>query len=286
MAPLRRSLEAALAGLALLTASGAARNVALAQETPADARPALAIMGTIPIYWGEAADLGELIDGAHRAHWARAALEREWRLVPLDFLSDAALAGQARLLLAQPRGLAPEENVALDKWVRAGGLLLLFADPMMTGESRFGLGDRRRPQDVALLSPILAHWGLVLEFDPEQPAGAQMREIAGGRVPVDLAGRFARHPEAEEGGIAQCTFGGDSVLARCVLEQGRIVLLADGAMLDLAGPRPGEAEALALVAALAFGDSGEIAGEGVEPTTSASTKHANLPVQSSPDNGP
>ena len=49
--------------------------------------------------------------------------------------------------------------------MRGGGRVLLFADPMLTRHSAFALGDRRRPQDVVLLSPILARWRLELQFD-------------------------------------------------------------------------------------------------------------------------
>src|SRR5690606_38800476 len=148
-------------------------------------------MGTLPLYWGEADGLGDLLDAGGDAHWARAVLERDYRLLPLDWLGEAGIARVRLLLLAQPRPLAPEENVALDAWVRGGGRLLLFADPMLTGESRFAVGDRRRPQDVALLSPILDHWGLVLEFPEDQPAVTRQIEAAGEAIPVRLAGRFA-----------------------------------------------------------------------------------------------
>ena len=46
---------------------------------PAEAqapRMPLGLMGTIPIYWGEAQQFGDLIDGEAATHWARAELER------------------------------------------------------------------------------------------------------------------------------------------------------------------------------------------------------------------
>ncbi len=271
---LLRALEITLAALAFSTSSSAAGH----DRAPADLpRPALAIMGSVPILWGEAADVDELIGGSYRAHWARAVLEQDWRLVPLDALDQAALAGQSRLLLAQPRGLSPQENVALDAWVRQGGRLLLLADPWMTGESRFGLGDRRRPQDVALLSPILARWGLVLEFDADQPAGPAVRAVAGYSVPVELAGRFMARGGPDG---ARCDLSGEGILARCRLGEGQIVLFADAALLDLAGPRPGSTEALQWLVGRAFAQTGEIAGAGgantlgVPPTEVSSPRPA------------
>jgi len=220
-------------------------------------------MGTVPIYWGEAADFSELIGGESEPHWARQVLERQYCLAPLDFLDEEALAGHSRLLLAQPRGLAPAENVALDAWVRRGGRLLLFADPMMTGHSLYGIGDRRRPQDVALLSPILRHWGLELAFDPDQPGGLQTGEFAGRHVPVNLAGQVSvMEPDAGEGAsTAQCTPESSGVGVHCRLGEGSIVVLADAALLDHDGPWAGAPEALEYLADLAFCKAGEIAGE-------------------------
>jgi hypothetical protein len=237
--------RAALAALAALLA------VPAASQEPASA-PALGLMGTIPIYWGEAAGIDELVGGTAEAHWARAELETHFPLQPLDYLSAEALAPFDRLLLAQPRALSGEENVALDAWVRGGGHLLLFADPMMTGHSRFPLGDRRRPMDVTLLSPILKHWGLTMEFAEDQPFGVRSLEAAGLTVPVNLPGRFA------EGGA--CELSADRALARCAIGEGSATILADAALLDLHEPDPLAAEALQGLLALAFGEAGETAG--------------------------
>lgn len=197
----------------------------------ADERPALALMGSVPIYWGEAADLGETLAGDAQPHWARGLLEDSFTLAPVDYLSAEALAGFDFLLLAQPRGLSAEENVALDAWVRGGGRLLLFADPMMTGESRFGIGDRRRPQDVALLSPILARWGLELMFDEGQAEGLRHADHFGDPLPVNMRGawRYA-------GEVQACNIPGDALLAHCRIGEGQALLVADAAMLDIAGP--------------------------------------------------
>lgn len=206
---------------------------ALAQEQ--DERPALALMGTVPIYWGEAADLGETLTGEAPPHWARAVLERDFVLAPVDYLSAENLARYDYLLMAQPRGLSAEENVALDAWVRDGGRLLLFADPMMTGDSRFGVGDRRRPQDVALLSPILAHWGLELAFDSGQDEGLHDADHFGDPLPVNMRGQWS-YVTAEPGTARECNIPGDALLAHCRIGAGQALLVADAAMLDLAGP--------------------------------------------------
>lgn len=253
---MRRAIKSALAaGGALL--AGLAGPI-LAQDSAqdvADPRPVLALMGTIPIYWGEADGLTDLLAGAGEGHWARGVLERRFSLEPVSYLSAEALAGHGLLLLAQPRALSPQENVALDAWVRGGGRLLLFADPMMTGESRFNIGDRRRPQDVTLLSPILAHWGLDLRFDEDQEDGLRAVELPGAALPVRLTGAFA--PLAQD---APCRLMAEDVVAHCEVGAGAALIVADAAMLDIEGPWPGAEGALGTLTALLAGEAGEIAG--------------------------
>ena len=252
--PLRCSLSGVLAAglLCLATACNA-------DEVAADAgpqgTPELGLMGTIPIYWGESEGFGELLAGSGSEHWARARLEAEYSLQPLDTLSEESLAGLEYLMLAQPRALSAEENIALDAWVRGGGQLLLFADPLLTGESRFAIGDRRRPQDVILLSPILRHWGLALEFDDEQAAGYAMAPTAGAPLPVNLPGSFA----AREG-EADCSIRAGGVLAECAIGKGRAVILADAALLDLHEVHPGAEAAFDWLLRQSFAPTGESAG--------------------------
>jgi hypothetical protein len=248
----RSSLSTALAAL-LAVAVPACAAAPAEEEAPL---PQLGLSGTIPIYWGEAEGMSEMLAGEGTPHWARAQLERSYRLRPLDLLDEANLAPLAYLLLAQPRALSAAENVAVDAWVRRGGKLLLFADPLLTGESRFSIGDRRRPQDVILLSPLLTHWGLELEFVEDQPGGAAMREIAGTALPVNLPGRFTR-----SAGSGNCTLAAGDLLARCTLGEGRVTVLADAALLDLHDPHPAAAEALAWLVETTFARAGDGTGQ-------------------------
>lgn len=218
-------------------------------------RPQLGLMGTIPVYWGESGQFGDTLNGSGSTHWARAQLESRFTLAPLDALDADTLAGLDYLLLAQPRALSPAENVALDDWVRQGGRLLLFADPMLTGRSRFAIGDRRRPQDVILLSPILAHWGLEMEFDVERPEGVAMLRAGAVTIPVNRPGAFRLAP-----GESACTLAAQAVLARCRIGKGDVAVLADAAVLDLYQPPEGAAEALDWLTATALVRNGESAG--------------------------
>jgi hypothetical protein len=249
----RSSLSAALAATLCLATACHADEAAPAAE--AEELPELGLMGTIPVFWGEAGDFNELLAGGSAEHWARPQLETRYRLRPLDTLDDASLAELDLLMLAQPRALSPAENVALDAWVRAGGRLLLFADPMLTGESRFAIGDRRRPQDVILLSPILAHWGLALAFDEDQAAGPALVEAGGAAIPVNLPGSLA---DAE--GDADCAILARDVIADCTLGKGRLLVVADAALLDLHAAHSGASRALDWLVTKAFGSARESAG--------------------------
>ena len=263
----RKALTAGLFALAHLLAIPLAAQDIAENLPPAMNSPELALMGTVPIYWGEADGFEELIHGSGQSHWARAQLERHFQLRPLDFLSAEALANHSWLMLAQPRALSAQENVALDAWVRDGGKLLLFVDPMMTGHSHFAIGDRRRPMDVTLLTPILRHWGLELQFDEEQGEQFQLLEHFDVSLPVSLPGQFVPHDDRFE-----CVVSGEGILAHCVFGEGEVLALADAAMLDLYDPMPGADAALAMLTDHLFGPFGDEAGN--HPPESGNRAHS------------
>ncbi len=187
---------------------------------PAEPQRPVGLFTSLPILWGEGDGIGDLLNKDQPQHWAKTELETIGPIKPLDTLEHLS-PDLKRLVIAQPRPLSPAENVALDNWVRGGGQLLLLADPLLTEESRYPLGDQRRPQDVVLLSPILTRWGLELTFDEAQPAG--LRVIAAGdtAIPVDLTGAWrTTNP--------QCRLE-VGVLAVCRVGQGRVLALADAA---------------------------------------------------------
>ena len=207
---------------------GADADPAVEQVGEQAAQPQLGLMSTLPIYWNEAVEFSDLLNEGAGTNWVRSALERDYAIEPLDVLTPDTLAPLERLILAQPRSLSPEENVALDDWVRGGGQVILFADPMLTRHSEYRLGDPRRPHDVALLSPILARWGLELQFDARQAEGERTVEAFGISVPVQSAGQFV----ASDGGAAQCSLSQNGVMAQCRIGKGSALLLADAALLD------------------------------------------------------
>ena len=227
------ALAAALAVVGCQQANGQGADKADAVTDEAAVRSSLGLFTTLPLYWAETGDVSELITGAGGGeNHIRQALEKRYQLALLDTLEPDALAGVDHLLIAQPRPLAPSENVALDDWVRAGGKALILADPMLTRHSRYPLGDKRRPQDVVLLSPILAHWGLELRFDDGQAPGERVEHAFDMDIPVNLSGQLA----PKEGGEgAACTLSETGLIARCKIGAGAVTVMADAALLDDAG---------------------------------------------------
>lgn len=193
---------------------------------------AVGLFTSLPIYWGENDDIGAIIGGEAETDWVRAVIEQRFAITPLDALEADTLDQSTRLIMAQPRPLAPSENVALDKWVRDGGRLLVFADPMLTRHSEYALGDKRRQQDVVVLSPILTRWGLELFFDEEQAVGERWVKAYDGEFPVNLPGQFRLR---EAGGEGTCIISETGLLAQCEVGKGRVTLLADAALLDWEG---------------------------------------------------
>jgi hypothetical protein len=240
---LRGNNRATLLLLALLAALPAACNSAPADAPASDIKPAtgpqLGLMTSLPLYWPADASLADIAAGRAELPWQRGAIEARYRLVPLDTLSPIpALSPDApesdplgaldRLAVIQPRGLSPADNVALDQWVRAGGLLLLALDPALTGEYDLALGDPRRPVDTALIPPVVARWGLAVSFDEAQPLAAVRAVFAGQELPLALHGTIAIADPA----AADCTLAAGGAVADCKVGKGRVVLLADAALFE------------------------------------------------------
>ncbi|WP_036503382.1 DUF4350 domain-containing protein [Novosphingobium sp. AP12] len=204
----------------------------------------IGLYSSLPITWNESADIRGLLSDDTLPHWALTTLRQRGRVIPLDTLANGAgklpLPATAILILAQPRPLMPQENVALDAWVRGGGRVLLLADPMLTAHSLFGPGDPRRPQDIAMLSPILARWGLTQEFDDEQAAGEHVVRLPEGDLPVNLPGRFRLSGMNGDGAgmgtagetVSNCQVEAEGLVADCTAAKGRILALSDAALLE------------------------------------------------------
>ncbi len=237
---------------AVLAARGAASNANAADHSAAEQ---LGLMTSLPIYWSEGGGFDDLLPDAAEAepHRVRAQLEESYDLVPVDSLSAPGVAAPSKelrelryLVLAQPRALSPAQFAGLDIWLRDGGRALIFADPELTEHSAHALGDPRRPQGAALLSPLFRHWGLT---QSHLASTANAVSLEGRAMPVDRAGRFA----LAKNGQAMCTLDADGVLATCEVGRGRAVIWGDAAILDAERGNIGATRGLHMLLTLAFG---------------------------------
>lgn len=187
------------------------------EESPAGPRPDLMLMTALPIIWGEKG----AFDPASTPAEAYKLLQAEFDVRPLDVLDEAGLSSGKLLLLAQPRGLNPEELVDLDSWVRRGGRALILTDPLLVWPTSLPLGDVRRPPAIGLLSPLLDHWGLRLEATPpHRKRLVQERLVQGRKLALVEPGHF-------KADSADCTLSESGLIARCAIGVGRAVLIAD-----------------------------------------------------------
>lgn len=191
-----------------------------APRLQAGPKPAMLLITSLPLVWGQ----GGAFDPDSRPSESYRALEREYAVRPIDAIEPRTLAGHALMLLAQPRLLAPEELVALDDWVRAGGRVLILADPRLAWAGEWPPGDAMRPPERSLLGPLLDHWGLSLQPSAhvdlfEGELGPERRRLVL-RAPGTLA--------AAPGPCARSRF----YLARCRIGRGEAVVVADADLLD------------------------------------------------------
>lgn len=209
-------------------------------------RDSISLMTSLPILWAEEPSIGAMLGKAEAPpHWARGVLEARGTVVPLDRIASDTLRGVELAVLAQPRALSPEEMAALDRWVRGGGKLLLFADPMLTAHSIFPVGDKRRPQAIAMVDPLLAHWGLELGFDDAALEGEATVQATGLSLPVNLPGTL-------KGSSKRCLIDQSALVATCGIGRGRAVIVADAALLESEGITGPEVRKSALAGLLAL----------------------------------
>ena len=177
-------------------------------------RPTLLLLTSLPLMFGEQFSL------SGGGSPALTALHGHYRVVPISVVAAPELRKGSLLLMAHPLAQPAEDLVALDRWVRLGGRVLLLADPMLEWPSSRPLGDRLRPPPMFMDTGLLAHWGLRLDA-PEQ-RGFQVRRLDGHEVltvsPGTLSGR--------------CRIGQDGLVARCRIGRGRATIVADADFLD------------------------------------------------------
>ncbi|WP_424770806.1 ABC transporter [Pontixanthobacter sp.] len=222
-------------------------------------RQPLGMITSLPIYWS-GGDLSDMLDTAQNApdavHWVRAETQKRYDIILLDNLAEAdglapnpRLAKLRYLLLAQPAALPPADLVALDSWVRGGGRLLLFADPLLTEETGFGLGDRRRPQDMATISPLINRLGLTETFDIAQSAQPSAVTFGNIVLPVHKYGLFTARND-----VRPCAITSGGVIAQCEVGRGRAIIVLDAHLLAREPQTAAKSRALRALMDAAFAD--------------------------------
>lgn len=195
--------------------------LALGTERRVEQGPELMLMTALPIVWGE----GGAFDPQSRPAESYRALQAEFRVRPIDAINDTTLRGGRLLLLAQPRALSPQELVALDAWVRAGGRVLILTDPALSWPTKLPLGDLRRPPPVGLLSPLLGHWGLTVDAPAYRATIYADLDTGSARRRLALAA-----PGALTSASGACEVP-QPWLARCRIGAGEAIVLADADLL-------------------------------------------------------
>jgi hypothetical protein len=178
-------------------------------------RPTLLLLTSLPLMFGEDFSLEGMGSPTLKA------LQSRYSVIPISVADPRELSKGRILLAAQPRAQPPDDLVALDRWVRDGGRLMLLADPMLEWPSDRPLGDRLRPPPTFMDTGLLAHWGLRLEAPNER--GAMASKLGGYPVLTISPGRLS----------GSCTISKDRILAHCRLGRGRVTIIADADLLDV-----------------------------------------------------
>ena len=188
----------------------AAAALALAgRQRPGSDRPMLLLLTSLPIVFGEDFSL----EGGGSP--ALQALETHYQVRPISVTSASELDGYRLLLLAHPPAQTADNLVALDSWVRAGGRVLLLADPMLEWPSSRPLGDPLRPAPMFADTGLLTRWGLRLDTPDE--VGPKVRSVAQLEVMTASPGTLQ----------GSCTISADKLVAECLIEKGRVLVVAD-----------------------------------------------------------
>lgn len=208
---------------------------ALYRQPAASGPPATMLTG-LPLRWSAGTDLSAMLAEGLNEDPALARLRAEGPLRLVDSLVDHPPPPGGTLVLAHPRALAPQELVAIDTYVRAGGQAVVLADALTGWPMRHPVGDPRNPPVTSLLTPLLDHWGVTLAAPDEVDRPAVPTDVDGARLTLFSPGRFTRLPQG-------CAAYADRRIARCPIGRGMVWLVGDADLLyaPLWRPQPDRA---------------------------------------------
>jgi hypothetical protein len=192
----------------------------------------LTLVTSLPLRWQENGANAKLaINAPPSPAYQRISAGRRIFL-PDDLVATLNHAPIGILMLAQPRTFRGAEIFAIDKWVRRGGRLLVLADPALTWESSYPLGDKRRPQFTSMLSPLLSHWGLELFIPLDSEEGDRVLQISGNNIRTETPGAWQKVAAREPVAGDRCELKSKAFIAECQIGRGRAILVADADLLD------------------------------------------------------
>jgi hypothetical protein len=201
-----------------------------AADDKAAAQRKVAVMSSIALQWGEG-DLGAVVRNEAAPDPLVTRLSKQGKLDFVDSVAGLQAAKPDIAILVQPRALSPEEYVRLDNWVRAGGRLLVFADPALQWPSELPFGGPERPLFTSMLSPILAHWGLELALPMDATEEAVQVDYQGSSLVLVSPGIWIASEEAKNA-KGQCRIDPARYFAECRPGKGQVLLVADADMLN------------------------------------------------------
>ncbi|MCM8557577.1 hypothetical protein [Sphingomicrobium sediminis] len=146
-------------------------------------------------------------------------LQSEYRVETIAVADQASLEGHDLILMAHPAAQPAEALVDFDNWVRAGGKVVLLADPRLEYESGQPLGAPLAPPPFFADTGLLGRWGVRLT-GPEA-LGAFAVPVGERLVYARAPGRFA----VEDGG--RCSLEAEGFIALCDVGEGQALLVAD-----------------------------------------------------------
>lgn len=204
---------------AVLVVLAVAAGFVLKERTAAPAeRSELLLLTSLPIAFPEEFTLNA------KASPVITVLRSRYAVMPISVADAQSLRGHRLLLMIQPQAQPAEVLVDLDDWVRKGGRVLLFADPLLEWPSERPLGDVRRPPLAFADTGLLEHWGLRL--DAPDSLGPATFVVEGKPVHALAPGTLAATGPG-------CRVGSGGLTARCRLGRGEAIVVADADVLDV-----------------------------------------------------
>ncbi len=189
----------------------------------------IAILSSIPLRWGEGG-VDDIVNGKAQPDPLVARLQQFGKIAFVDSVSEIQAAKPDVAILIQPRPLSPDEFVRLDKWVRAGGRLLIFADPALQWPSELPIGDPQRPLFTSMLSPILSYWGLELVMPTDAVEATENTDIGEFSVEMASVGNWQR-AGGDANASGNCRIDRNRIMAECRPGKGQVILVADADLL-------------------------------------------------------